>query len=399
MRIERLREERAGEWHRVAADVIWEDRDAPTQTLAIETTDQFARDLEPGPDAFLLALLPLAQWLGEKRVSIEGRVCCRLRDGLGAAVQLFAHWYERCRSVSIEPTRGFAPTIARGEPRAACFMSGGIDALSLLRANRLEYTAEHPSFLRDGILLFGLNSFDADAAGPKADRLAAFEAHVRRMTSFAETVHLTLTPVRTNIRALYPDFGSWGAVGVAAGVLSTGMCLSRRIDRVELGSAGLGVNSPPHGTHPCLDHHYATEAVAVRPAQLALTRFEKTRIVAEWENALSVLRTCFYHRIPDAGHINCGECEKCLRTMLALVALGKLDRAPTFPHDDLTASMLEPLVIENPINVIFYTQCADALAARQRDDLAAPLRRKINAYRGRERRRQARAFIKRVTGF
>jgi hypothetical protein len=175
--------------------------------------------------------------------------------------------------------------------------------------------------------------------------------------------------------------------------------MSRRIDRVELGSAGLGVNSPPHGTHPCLDHHYATEAVAVRHAQIALSRFEKTRIVAEWEDALSVLRTCFYHRIPDAGRINCGECEKCLRTMLALVALGKLDRASTFPHEDVTASMLGPLEIENPINVLYYTQCADALSARQRHDLAAPLRRKIDAYRGRERRRRARAFVKRVTGF
>ena len=398
MRIESLRKERAGEWHRVAADVIWEDRDAPAQTLAIETTDRFARDLEPSADAFLLALLPLAQWLGESRVRIEGRVCCRLRDGLGAALQFFTLWYERCRSISIEPTHGFSPSIPRPEPRAACFLSGGIDALSLLRANRLDYSAEHPSFLRDGILIFGLNSFDADAAGPKADRLAVFDAHVRRMTSFAETVHMTLMPMRTNIRALYPDFGSWAAVGVGAGVVSTALSLSRRVDRVELGSAGLGVNSPPHGTHPCLDHHYATEAVAVRHAQVGLSRFEKTRLVAEWEEALSVLRTCFYHRIPDPGRINCGECEKCLRTMLALVALGKLDRAPTFAHDDVTAAMLEPLVIDNAINVLYYTQCADALSARQRHDLAAPLRRKIDAYRGLERRRRARAFVRRVTG-
>jgi hypothetical protein len=399
MRIESLREERAGEWHRVAADVIWEDHDATAQTLAIETTERFARDLEPSADAFLLALLPLAQWLGEARVRIEGSICCRLRDGLGAAMQLFGLWYERCRSLNIEPTRGFVPTTPRREPRAACFLSGGIDALSLLRANRLDYPAEHPCSLRDGILIFGLNTFDADADGPKADRIAAFDAHVRRMTSFAENVGVTLMPVRTNIRALYPDFGSWAAVGVGAGVVSTALGMSPRIDRVELGSSGLGVNHPPHGSHPCLDHHYATEAVAVRQAQIALSRFEKTRIVAEWEEALSVLRTCLYHRIPEAGRINCGECEKCLRTMLALVALGKLDRAPTFPHGDVTASMLGPVVIENQFNVLFYTQCMNALVARQRHDLAAPLRQKIDAYRGGERRRQARAFVKRVTGF
>jgi hypothetical protein len=174
MRIERVREERAGEWHRVAADVIWEDRDAPVETLGIEITAPFASDLEPSPDAFLVALLPLAQWLGETRIRIEGRVCSRLRDGLDAAMQLFTLWYSRCRPLRVEPTRGFAPTVPRREPRAACFLSGGIDALALLRSNRLDYQSDHPSSIRDGILVFGLSSFDADASGPKAERHAAF---------------------------------------------------------------------------------------------------------------------------------------------------------------------------------------------------------------------------------
>jgi hypothetical protein len=398
MRIERLREERTGEWHRVAADVAWEDREAPVQTHAVETRLPFARDLEPSSDAFLIALLPLAQWHGETRIQVEGRVCVRLRDGLAAAMHLFALWYPRCRPLRIEPTRGFAPTVPRREPRAACFLSGGIDALSLLRLNRLDYPVSHPSFIRDGILIFGLNSFDASTDGPNPDRLLAFQSHAHRMTSFAENAGLTLMPMRTNIRALYPDFPTWSAVGLAAGIVSTALCMSARIDRVQLGSTGLGLNHPPLGSHPLLDHHYSTEAVEVRQAQSALTRFEKTRIVAEWDEALSVLRSCLYVRIPEAGRINCGECEKCLRTMLALVALGKLDRAPTFPHRDVTASMLGPVLIENQINVVFYTECIEALIARGRDDLVAPLRRKIDAYRRRERRRRVRALVRRVTG-
>jgi hypothetical protein len=398
MRIERLREERAGKWHCVAADVTWENRDAPVQTLAIETTAPFARDLEPSADAFLLALLPLAQWLGETRIRVEGRVCSRLRDGLRAAMQLFALWYDRCRPLRIEPTHGFAPTIPRREPRAACFLSGGIDALSLLRSNRLDYPRDHPSSIRDGILLFGLNSFDAGASGPKPERLAAFESHADRMASFAEHAGVMLIPMRTNIRALYPDFASWWSVGFGAGTLSTALCVSGRIDRVELASAGLGMRLPPQGSHPWLDHHYAMEAVAIRHAQVALSRFEKTRIVGEWDEALSVLRSCLYVRIPDAGRINCGECEKCLRTMLALVALGKLDRAPTFAADDVTPAMLEPLSIEDQMGLAYHTQCADALAARNRHDLAVPLRRKIDAYRRRESRRRVLAFVRGVTG-
>ena len=96
-----------------------------------------------------------------------------------------------------------------------------------------------------------------------------------------------------------------------------------------------------------------------------------------------MLRSCFYGRIPPAGRINCGECEKCLRTMLALVALGKLDRAPTFWTPDVPA-MLEPSAIENPIGLHYYTECAEALIVRERHDLVAstpPKNRRLSSSR------------------
>ena len=398
MRIESLREEAADGWHRVAADVIWEDRVAPRQTLAIETTPPFAHDLAPSPDAFVTALFPVAQWLGERRVLVEGQVCPRVREGLGAAIQVFAYWYDRCHPMAIEATRGFVPTTRRREPRTACFLSGGIDSLALLRANRLDYPMVHPGFIRDGLLVFGLNTFDADPAGARPKRLAEFEAHVIRMTAFAEKTGVTLVPMRSNIRGLYPDWESWAAVGFGGGIVSSSLCLATRFDRIVFGSSGIASNHPRRGSHPYLDYPYGTEAVTVRQAQPAVTRFEKTRMVAEWDDALAVLRTCFHHDIPADGRINCGTCEKCLRTMLALVALGRLDRAATFPHDDVTPSMLGPVVIESPLAVSFYTQCIAALTAQHRMDLVAPLQVKIDAYHRRHRLRRVFAFAKRAVG-
>lgn len=397
MRIERIRQERDESRARIAADVVWEDRQAPAQTLIFETGEPFARDLDPNADAFLVALMPLALWMGERRILVEGTVCCRLRDGLRAAMQLFAVWYDRCRPLKIEPTAGFVPSVPKREPRAASFLSGGIDSLSLLRSNRLDFPPSHPASIRDCILLFGLNTYDTDTTGAKPERLVAFESHRERMTSFAERVGATLIPIHTNIRALYPDFGVWTDVGFGAGILSTALCIAGRIDRVELGSGGIGMRHPPRGSHPWLDHNYSTAAVAVHHAQVALTRFEKTRIVAEWDDALAVLRSCSYNRIPERGQVNCGECEKCVGTMLALVALGKLDHAPTFPADDVTPSMLEPVSIGDRVRLQYYTQCVDALIARGRHDLVAPLRRKIDSYRWRDRRRQVLAFARRLT--
>ncbi|HJU67738.1 MAG TPA: hypothetical protein VJ650_05755 [Gemmatimonadaceae bacterium] len=399
MRIERIREDRVEGWDRIMADVIWEDREAPAQTLVIQARDPFGADLQPSCDAMLVALLPLAQWMGERRVRIEGTICCRLRDGLGAATDLFSLWYQRCGPLRIEPSHGFAPTVPRREPRAASLLSGGIDALSLLRANRLEYRADHPGFIRDCFLLFGLNSFDADAEGPKAERLAVFDALVARMEPFAARAGAMLIPIRTNIRALYPDYVSWQSVGFGAGMLSAALSMPGRIDRVELGSAGVAMRQPPRGSHPWLDHHYSTEAVTVRHAQVPLSRFEKTRLVSDWADGLAVLRTCFYQTIPAPGLINCGECEKCIRTMLALVALGKLDRAPTFAANDVSPSMLDCVHIDDQLGVLYYSQCIDALIARNREDLAGPLRQKIDAFRRRERRQRLRALVKKIVRF
>jgi hypothetical protein len=52
-----------------------------------------------------------------------------------------------------------------------------------------------------------------------------------------------------------------------------------------------------------------------------MSRFEKTRLVAAWDAGLQNIKVCT-RNWPGA---NCGECEKCLRTMLALTALNALN--------------------------------------------------------------------------
>src|SRR5215212_9686223 len=102
MRIERIRKESFRGRTRVAADVTWEKRAAPPATLAFETSDAFSADLEPSADAFLVALLPSAQWEAEERILIEGRICARLRDGMAAAMAVFEMWCPHCIRLNIE---------------------------------------------------------------------------------------------------------------------------------------------------------------------------------------------------------------------------------------------------------------------------------------------------------
>ncbi len=379
MRIERIRKENFAGGARVSADVTWERFQEATRTLYIETSEEFADDLGLSADAFLVAMMPLAQWRGEDRVLVEGTVCTRLRDGLAMAADLFASWYPRCGAIRIEPTKGFVPTMPRETRRTASFLSGGVDALSLLRSNRLEYPDSHPRYISDCLLVFGLNSFDFDASGFKKDRIDSFEAHARRMGEFAKGAGATLIPATSNVRTFYPDFATWGSVGFAAGIISVALCFGSRFDVVQLASVGLGTACPPGSTHPLLDEQFSTEAVQVRHAQPALSRMEKVRNVAAWPQGLAVLRSCFYHAIPEG--INCGKCEKCVRTMLALLALGKLKEATTFPGDDVTPGMFDAFEIERDDTRLYYEQIAAALEGQGRPDLEAAIWRKVGGRR------------------
>jgi len=384
MRIENLRTDQFSDRRRVVVDVAWEDCGRTTQEVYFETIAPFAEDLAPSVDAFLLASMPIATWLGERRILVQGSVCPRLRDGLQAVAAVFASWHDRCRPVEIEPTAGVRPPVPRASRRVASFLSGGIDALALLRANRLEYPPEHPASIRDCLLLFGLNSFDFGDATPRPERLAAYETHVQRMRQLGRLADFTLVPVYTNARTLYPDFASWSTIGFGAATTAAALALARRVSEAWLGSDGLGLASPPLGSHALLLHHFSTAAVEIHLGHVNTTRLEKTRLVADWEGALPFLRSCLYLEVPPDGLVNCGRCEKCVRTRLALVALGKLDRATSFPLGELTPGMLAVVEL-TPRNAPFYQECLEPLERLGRHDLVAPLRALLTTYHRLER--------------
>lgn len=394
MHINDIRIERRGDRRRIAGGLRWEDADRPDQLLYFETSDAFADDLEPIPDAFLVAALPLAVWHGERRIRIEGAVSSRLRDGLETVMRIFEMWYERCRPLRIAPTGAYAATLPHTAAGTASFMSGGVDALALLRANRLDYPLDHPASIRDCLVSFGLNTYDFEDGRPDSRRLAAFEAYARRMEQLGELAGFTPIPIYTNVRTLYEDFQTWADVGFGAGIVSAALAMPRRIRQVWLASEGAGLDPPPGGSHPLLDHHFSTSAVEIHHGQAATTRLEKTRLVADWPDALPFLRSCFQIELPREHRINCGACEKCVRTMVALVALGRLEEVGTFPHDDVTAEMLSSVRIRSTHDLIYYSECIAPLERRGRDDLARPLRSRIAGYRRRQRWKQAAGWLR-----
>jgi len=385
LRIENLRVEERPDRRRIAADVVWETAERDPQTLYFETPYPFAADLQPSADTFLLASLPFAMWRGERRIFVDGSLCTRFQEGLQAIMLIYAQWFQRCLPLSIEPAGGYVPTRPRAARRTASFLSGGVDGLAVLRSNRLTYPRDHAESVGDCILLFGANDVEVTAAGPAPDRLKAFHALEGRLQGLARAENFHLIPIYTNTRLLSGDYACWTSVGFGAANVAVAHALARRFSKVLFASDGNGVNPVPGASHPLLDQHFSTAAVHVQHEHVSFTRMDKLRLLASWPAALELMQPCHYVKVPPAGQINCGRCEKCIRTMLGLIALVKLAEASAFPDDDVTPAMVQSIPVHNQLKAELLEQLIGPLGSAGRDDLVGAIRRRLRAFRTRQR--------------
>jgi hypothetical protein len=389
---------RRGNAVRASARVRWEGPTRGPAEMWFETDAAFGRDLEPAPEAFLLAAMPLAAALAEPRLAIDGPVCARLLAGLEASMDLLARWYPWCRRVPVDATGGAVPLPPLAERRTGAFVSGGVDSLAMLAADREGALGGGTSPIRDAIFLFGWNSFDLDAGAPRPERVRAYEEQGARLRRLGEAAGFEVVPVSTNVRAFHPSYGFSKDVGFGAGMISAAHLFRRRITDAWFASHGHGPAPRPHGSHPALDVHHSSGAVEVRLAQPAASRMEKLRAVAAWPEALAALQVCLQFEVLPEGRVNCGACEKCRRTALGLLALGRLDAATTFPRTEGAREMAAAYRPSGARQFVFSSEVAEALARAGRADLARLVRGRISRAAWRERRRRLRRAIATLAG-
>lgn len=380
MRIENLKSEEKNNLARVAATVIWEDCDRPAQEIYFETTLEFAQGLSCNPHAFLVACIMPAMDYGEERVFIDAEICPELRDGLMTAMGWVCRWYESGRQpVRIEAKmRSHLPTL-RTPDRAGFFFSGGIDSLSTLRANRLDFSLEHHRSIKDGLLIHGIERHTVE---DNNKQLENFERHLNSLSEIAQDAAIALIPVYTNVRCLEDSLDFWQYEFQAAVLSSVAHAFSRRLTEVTIASSEDIPYVEPYGSHPILDPNYSSSDLRIRHGSILLSRLGKTRLVAEWDVALQHMKPCTKNQY---GKLNCGRCEKCIRTMTTLLALGVLDRASAFPQTDVSEElMLSGAYVDNIGAASDYLALVDLLEEKGRYDLVRGIKRIIARYHERD---------------
>jgi hypothetical protein len=347
------------------ATIRWEDREAAPRDLFITTTDRFANDLAADPHAFLVGCLVPAIYLGERRIQIAEAICPELKEGLTTAMALMQHWSpDRFRPLAIEAPLRRSARYRPAQRRCGGFLSGGFDSLAALRLNRRHYAPDHPGYIRDCLVVHG---FDIGGVVARGMKYHVFDRTLKHLAPIAEDAGVELIPVYTNIRHLCDDRDLWLDKFFGAVLASVAHALSPRLSLVNIASSFDIPNLVPCGSHPLLDPEYGSTEVRIRHRDHGLSRLEKLRIVAEWPVAFNHFRVCLAN-VPDK--LNCGRCEKCVRTMTELLAIGELHHTTAFDENDVTPDMLSAFRIDIRHREVFYGELIDPLRALGRHDLA-----------------------------
>jgi hypothetical protein len=297
-------------------------------------------------------------------VVVYGDVSATAVQGSTKAQETLSSWFpEILQEVTITapmPTERTATSNQRG---VGAFFSGGVDSYYT--------TLKHLDEITHLIFIHG---FDIDLSN---DDLA--ERTLAALRKSASELGKELIEVRTDLRSrLDRNRLNWGLQGHGALLAHVGIALSTIVEKIYVPSSYTADQLHPWGTHPDLDPHWSTDAVEFVHDGVEASRAAKMERFIDEDAAMNNLRVCWWN---DDNAYNCGECEKCLRTMINLYIAGGLERCATLP-DRISIEAIDRLHFNSDAK-LFVAENLDELRAGDIDDpeLEAALQRILDRSR------------------
>ncbi len=265
-----------------------------------------------GDGEALLAMTALGAMASGTDLQLLATLSPQFLDNQRQLMQTFASWFPRYRPVAIAAQQLVSqPKLATG--RVGSFFTGGVDSFYTFLKHRDEIT--------DLIFVHG---YDVEL-----DDLPRRRAISQMGRAIAQATGVRFIEMETNAIRLFKDFGRWGLQGHGYGLGSAARHLADYVDRIYIPSSFAEADLMPWASHPQTDPLFSDERLQVIHDGCEAGRIDKVAALAVDPLALAHLRVC-WERVE--GSYNCGRCEKCLRTMTSLEALGVLRHSATFPR-------------------------------------------------------------------
>jgi hypothetical protein len=315
--------------------------------------------LAANADAAFVAGLPVAMGLASS-LAVPAGVSSGLLRASETIQEMLTIWNPALRPVEVlaEPAAGDGdPARNRGASRGtAAFFTCGVDSFYTVLRRREEIDAV--------VYAHGL---DLPADDPKRGSVSA------TFREAAAQLGLEAIELETDIRTFSDPVCDWERIYTSAALATIGHLLADRFQRVLIPATHSYRDLHPTGSHPLLDPLYSSERLRIEHVD-AVSRVTKLEYLVDSELAMSSLRVCFQH---GGEGLNCGECAKCVRTMVGLRAIGAAGRCRTLPREFSLREMSSGKV-KSRRALTFVKENLAAVEARGTDpDLAFALRRLI----------------------
>lgn len=385
VRLTDVRISRRGEWARLSGAVHqpWSSYAAPAGNgaatnrnsanstsepveLYFEVPVEYESWLYASGDAFLPALLPPAMNRGCE-LTIDAPVT---RDMLQWAADFqgaYEDWYPGSMSaVKLNaPQKGELQCASDGN--VALFFSQGVDSFYSLLKN-MRGMPDRAKPITHLLYVEGIDTALADMQEAEATRAG--------MRDVAAAAGKKLIIARTNLRDHFPlDYGKYYSGPCLSAVA---VAIARGLDHAMVAIAADYAYFGPSASNELVEGRVRIGTFHLKYDGLELNRLERiTTIVGRDPIALRHLRVCTQNR---SGSFNCGQCPKCMRTVVTLHLMGTLKNTATFPHD-FSARMVRRMCIRGEWDVLYLREIYNyALATQPESDVTRELRRLFRIY-------------------
>lgn len=367
-RVEIRESPRINRWTRLVSDVRYAD--GTSEEIWLEVPESHAGALALTGDAFLAWLAPLAVSTHEPlRLSVVTDQC--LVDNVREVMRVWGCWYPSVQ----EPTVEAPLTSALGAPatRTASFFTGGVDSFFTVLRHNDDRT---PSRVQIDDLVF-VHGFDIPIGNA-----AAFSRVRDSLCRVADTLGKPLVVAATNLRETRFAAADWSRVSHGAALAGVAHALGARYGTVLIASSAGYRDSRPWGSHPLTDPLFTSSKVRIVHDGADFMRVDKTEYVVQFPLALRHLRVCY--RSPRGD--NCGACNGCYRTMLALDALGALEQCVAFEPGALDIRQASRVYCPHDYDVRQFGYVHELALRQGRQDIATAVDQSLRRSRRLARR-------------
>jgi len=272
-----------------------------------------------------IAMVTLAAMKLGLDIEVDGDVSATFLDNQYRLMEVFCGWFPQYRPIEIIGDKVVATPVKTG--RVGALFTGGVDSFYTYNKHMKEIT--------DLVFVHGYDVRLSDAS--KRDAVSQMGKELEEKTG------VRFIEIETNSIRLFRDYGRWGLHAHGYGLGAAVRLLSGCLDKLYIPASFQWDELFPWASHPETDPLFSDENLTVIHDGCEAVRAEKVAAIADDAVAQKYLRVC---TAKIEGQYNCGCCEKCMRTMTSLYAIGKLDSFHAFP-DSLNSHNIRSLLVDD----------------------------------------------------